>query len=261
MCLLESYAASVRLRQRESEWHFGHARQPGITQNAEINCAVLTNNTPESNEHLCGSEHGACSCCSLSSLSSTSRSRIDAAGATRGRKRRAASASDGRRVDGATTTGGVAGAARATHGCHGTARLPGALLLYCKHKGHRRLLRAQQGLCCVRAPDHDCFADGRKVASNNLRRPPRVGAHLGKRKRGAAEVAPDEKVLTIECDDGSEFCLRPGVRGRVLELGARLTRALTCIDARGLRRVDLAELGEGGRAAAWRGGTAPVTCH
>ena len=47
----------------------------------------------------------------------------------------------------------------------------------------------------------------------------------GKRKRGAAEVAPDEKVLTIKCDDGSEFPLRPGVRGRVLELGARLAHS------------------------------------
>ena len=28
---------------RISEWHFGHARQPGSTQKAEINCPVLTN--------------------------------------------------------------------------------------------------------------------------------------------------------------------------------------------------------------------------
>ena len=62
--------------------------------------------------------------CSLSSLSSTSRSRIDAAGATRGRKRRAAGASDNRRVDGATTVDGVDGAARATHGRHGTVQAP-----------------------------------------------------------------------------------------------------------------------------------------
>ena len=38
-----------------------------------------------------------------------------------------------------------------------------------------------------------------------------------------AEVAPDEKVLTITCDDGAQFPLLPGVRGRVLELGSRLT--------------------------------------
>ena len=72
-------------------------------------------------------------------------------------------------------------------------------------------------------PDHDCFGDGRRVASITFADRLASAQISGKRKRGAAEVAPDEKVLTIECDDGSEFPLRPGVRGRVLELGARLT--------------------------------------
>ena len=72
-------------------------------------------------------------------------------------------------------------------------------------------------------PDHDCFGDGRKVASITFADRLASAQISGKRKRGAAEVAPDEKVLTITCDDGAEYQLRPGVRGRVLELGARLT--------------------------------------
>ena len=73
------------------------------------------------------------------------------------------------------------------------------------------------------SPEHDCFADGRRVTSITFADRLASAQISGKRKRGAAEVAPDEKVLTIACDDGSEFPLRPGVRGRVLELGARLT--------------------------------------
>ena len=71
-------------------------------------------------------------------------------------------------------------------------------------------------------PDHDCFGDGRKVASITFADRLASAQISGKRKRGAAEVAPDEKVLTIKCDDGAQYQLRPGVRGRVLELGARL---------------------------------------
>ena len=74
-------------------------------------------------------------------------------------------------------------------------------------------------------PDHDCFAAGRTVQSITFADRLASAQISGKRKRGAAEVAPDEKVLTMTCDDGSEFPLRPGVRGRVLELGARLTHA------------------------------------
>ena len=74
-------------------------------------------------------------------------------------------------------------------------------------------------------PDHACFADGRRVASITFADRLASAQMLGKRKRGAAEVAPDEKVLTIKCDDGAQFALRPGrARPRVLELGARLTR-------------------------------------
>ena len=72
-------------------------------------------------------------------------------------------------------------------------------------------------------PEHDCFAAGRTVQSITFADRLASAQISGKRKRGAAEVAPDEKVLTIKCDDGSEYQLRPGVRGRVLELGARLT--------------------------------------
>jgi hypothetical protein len=72
-------------------------------------------------------------------------------------------------------------------------------------------------------PDHDCLADGRKIVEITFADRLASAQISGKRKRGAAEVAPDEKVLTIACDDGAQFCLRPGVRGRVLELGARLT--------------------------------------
>ena len=74
-------------------------------------------------------------------------------------------------------------------------------------------------------PDHDCFGDGRKVASITFADRLASAQISGKRKRGAAEVAPDEKVLTIACDDGTQFCMRPGVRGRVLELGARLAHS------------------------------------
>ena len=74
-------------------------------------------------------------------------------------------------------------------------------------------------------PDHDCFGDGRKVTSITFADRLASAQISGKRKRGAAEVAPDEKVLTVKCDDGAEFQLRPGVRGRVLELGARLTHS------------------------------------
>ena len=74
-------------------------------------------------------------------------------------------------------------------------------------------------------PDHACFGDGRKVASITFADRLASAQISGKRKRGAAEVAPDEKVLTIACDDGAQFCLRPGVRGRVLELGARLAHS------------------------------------
>ena len=73
------------------------------------------------------------------------------------------------------------------------------------------------------SPEHDCFGDGRTVQSITFADRLASAQISGKRKRGAAEVAPDEKVLTITCDDGSEYQLRPGVRGRVLELGARLT--------------------------------------
>ena len=72
-------------------------------------------------------------------------------------------------------------------------------------------------------PDHDCFAAGRTVQSITFADRLASAQISGKRKRGAAEVAPDEKVLTIACDDGTQFCMRPGVRGRVLELGSRLT--------------------------------------
>ena len=72
-------------------------------------------------------------------------------------------------------------------------------------------------------PEHDCFAAGRTVQSITFADRLASAQISGKRKRGAAEVAPDEKVLTMKCDDGSEYQLRPGVRGRVLELGARLT--------------------------------------
>ena len=72
-------------------------------------------------------------------------------------------------------------------------------------------------------PDHDCFAAGRTVQSITFADRLASAQISGKRKRGAAEVAPDEKVLTIECDDGAQYQLRPGVRGRVLELGSRLT--------------------------------------
>ena len=75
------------------------------------------------------------------------------------------------------------------------------------------------------SPEHDCFGDGRTVQSITFADRLASAQISGKRKRGAAEVAPDEKVLTIKCDDGSEFPLRPGVRGRVLELGARLTHS------------------------------------
>ena len=74
-------------------------------------------------------------------------------------------------------------------------------------------------------PDHDCFAAGRTVQSITFADRLASAQISGKRKRGAAEVAPDEKVLTVECDDGSEFQLRPGVRGRVLELGSNLGHA------------------------------------
>ena len=75
------------------------------------------------------------------------------------------------------------------------------------------------------SPDHDCFAAGRKVTAITFADRLASAQISGKRKRGAAEVAPDEKVLTVECDDGSEFQLRPGVRGRVLELGSNLGHA------------------------------------
>ena len=75
------------------------------------------------------------------------------------------------------------------------------------------------------SPEHDCFADGRRVTAITFADRLASAQISGKRKRGAAEVAPDEKVLTVKCDDGSEYQLRPGVRGRVLELGARLTHA------------------------------------
>jgi len=74
-------------------------------------------------------------------------------------------------------------------------------------------------------PDHDCFAAGRTVQSITFADRLASAQISGKRKRGAAEVAPDEKVLTMTCDDGSEFQLRPGVRGRVLELGSNLSHA------------------------------------
>ena len=74
-------------------------------------------------------------------------------------------------------------------------------------------------------PEHDCFAAGRTVQSITFADRLASAQISGKRKRGAAEVAPDEKVLTIACDDGTQYQLRPGVRGRVLELGARLTHA------------------------------------
>ena len=75
------------------------------------------------------------------------------------------------------------------------------------------------------SPEHDCFADGRTVQSITFADRLASAQISGKRKRGAAEVAPDEKVLTMTCDDGSEFSLRPGVRGRVLELGSNLGHA------------------------------------
>ena len=74
-------------------------------------------------------------------------------------------------------------------------------------------------------PDHDCFADGRRVTAITFADRLASAQISGKRKRGAAEVAPDEKVLTITCDDGTQYQLRPGVRGRVLELGSRLTHS------------------------------------
>ena len=74
-------------------------------------------------------------------------------------------------------------------------------------------------------PEHDCFAAGRTVQSITFADRLASAQISGKRKRGAAEVAPDEKVLTMTCDDGSEFSLRPGVRGRVLELGSNLSHA------------------------------------
>ena len=75
------------------------------------------------------------------------------------------------------------------------------------------------------SPEHDCFADGRTVQSITFADRLASAQISGKRKRGAAEVAPDEKVLTLKCDDGSEFQMRPGVRGRVLELGSNLGHA------------------------------------
>ena len=75
------------------------------------------------------------------------------------------------------------------------------------------------------SPEHDCFADSRTVQSITFADRLASAQISGKRKRGAAEVAPDEKVLTITCDDGSEYQLRPGVRGRVLELGSNLSHA------------------------------------
>ena len=75
------------------------------------------------------------------------------------------------------------------------------------------------------SPEHDCFADSRTVQSITFADRLASAQISGKRKRGAAEVAPDEKVLTVKCDDGSEFQLRPGVRGRVLELGSNLGHA------------------------------------
>jgi len=74
-------------------------------------------------------------------------------------------------------------------------------------------------------PDHDCFSNNRKVTAITFADRLASAQISGKRKRGAAEVAPDEKVLTIKCDDGSEYQLRPGVRGRVLELGSNLGHA------------------------------------
>ena len=73
------------------------------------------------------------------------------------------------------------------------------------------------------SPEHDCFADSRTVQSITFADRLASAQISGKRKRGAAEVAPDEKVLTLKCDDGAQYHLRPGVRGRVLELGSRLT--------------------------------------
>ena len=75
------------------------------------------------------------------------------------------------------------------------------------------------------SPEHDCFADGRKVDQITFADRLASAQISGKRKRGAAEVAPDEKVLTMTCDDGNQYQLRPGVRGRVLELGSNLGHA------------------------------------
>jgi hypothetical protein len=70
--------------------------------------------------------------------------------------------------------------------------------------------------------DHACFADGRRVTGVTFSERIASAKISGKRKRGAAEVAPDEQVGTVACDDGTSFPLRPGVRGRVLELGSSL---------------------------------------
>ena len=103
---------------------------------------------------------------------------------------------------------------------------PGSLERYYSTVNTRdTVVRCAPNKVCVVyvSPEHECFGDGRKVTSITFADRLASAQISGKRKRGAAEVAPDEKVLTITCDDGAQFPLRPGVRGRVLELGARLT--------------------------------------
>ena len=103
---------------------------------------------------------------------------------------------------------------------------PGSLERYYSTVNTRdTVVRCAPNKVCVVyvSPEHDCFADGRQVTAITFADRLASAQISGKRKRGAAEVAPDEKVATITCDDGAQYQLRPGVRGRVLELGARLT--------------------------------------
>ena len=152
--------------------------------------------------------------CTLSSLSSTSRAhrcsrRHPWPQATRRQRKRRPASTAQQPPDGV-------GAARATMDATAS-RLPGALLLYCKHKGHRRLLRAQQGLCCVRSPDHDCSATV-GVASITFADRLASAQHLGeaqaRRGRGRPTRRFDHKRATTAVSFAPAGRARPRPRAR-----------------------------------------------
>lgn len=84
---------------------------------------------------------------------------------------------------------------------------------------HQLLSCAPNSVCVVRlAPSHPCFAGSRRVVRVAFADAVTGACISGKRKKGAADLGERDVLATVHSDDGAEFEVVCGIRGRILEV-------------------------------------------